>query len=190
MCFKCFFIPIVIYFFVHSIKRITNRLSWKLFMESPKKQLLEENSLFGHKVPTTLQDKTFNFRKEGDQGSPADTLGGMGIRMADVGSTGFNYQEDGFPLVPENDFPYRQVLDKTSEFVTIQYNNEEGFKIIDRTWLEQKAVNIKLGKQTVEGPVCYSKGYIDIDRTFNIDAGTGYNGSKKYIDDFDIRKKN
>ena len=139
-----------------------NRLNWIPFMKDRPNQYEEENSLFGQRVyGGDLRFGLHNFRCHSDQGAPADALGGMGIRLTDVGSTAFDYKHKGVLLMPENDFPYRQVLDKNSEFVTMQYDPNEGFKLLDRTWLKEENIQIDLG-QSIENPlILYENGYVE-----------------------------
>ena len=176
---------------------LMNRLSWNGFMQEPDEQYKQENNLFGLRVKNTVVDgKKYHFRRRYDQGSPADALGGMGIRLADVGAKGFNYEG----INPENDFPYRQVLDKTSEFVTMQYDKNEGFKIIDRTWSKHNSVTIDLGENLGiylntnenknESPVIlYENGYVEYDVTDN-EVENEQEAKNKYGDTFLKCKKN
>ena len=110
----------------------------------------------------------------------------MGIRLTDVGSTAFDYKSaNNEAISPENDFPYRQVLDKTSEFVTMQYDENEGFKIIDKTWSEDVAIIINLGKNFDNGPISYENAAIERSKAVNIKENSNgyYNARKKFIDE-------
>ena len=146
-------------------------------------QLEQENDLFGRKI-SRESEECRNFRTVGDQGSPADALGGMGIRLTDVGATGFDYIEK-YGLIPENNFPYRQVLDRTSNFVTVQYDEKNGFKIVDKTWLENEEVTITLGKDFCSGPTDYKNATIAKHCTVNStsEGNNFYDNKKSFIDE-------
>ena len=163
-----------------------SKLNWAPFMKNNSEQYNEENNLFGQKVYSGKPESgLYNFRSKNDQGAPADALGGMGIRLADVGGSAFDYTKEGIPLVPENNFPYRQVLDKNSEFVTMQYDEKDGFTLIDKTLLSEKAVVINLGQSLGDEPFSYGeKGAIGKEWTVNsVNGNKGYYAGRSIVEE-------